>query len=130
MPVVSITGAAIGTLDLPFANVEVGCWRSSKKPLEFPGVDGAGRLDMGRRYRSIRITGFIPDAVAGTTKGSAIEELDDSVLYTLATGIDSRSFPSCELLDARTFNWRKTCGSDGALQSCEYSIDLQQIRES
>ncbi len=127
MPVTLSSGST--TLTLEFCRVEVSAWRSSKKPLEYPGVDGHGKLDMGRRARAITCSGFIEDALDGPTKGEDIEELDDSVLYLFDTGIGGRSFDKVELLDARTFNWRKTVGAGGELQSCEFSIELQEIRE-
>lgn len=107
---------------------EVGAWKSAKKRQEYAGADGRGILDMGRRERLIRLEGFIPDAVSGATTGAAIEELRDDVLYTLATGIGSRSFPNCELIDARTHDWTKVKGGTET-QSCRYTIELVQIRE-
>ncbi len=121
-------GATLGSMPLPFAHIEPGSVPTAIKDLEFPGVDGVGGLDMGKRKRRITVTGFLVDAITGSPTGKAIEELDTGAVFELDAGIGDRKFKNCRVVEARTHNWAKTSGEGGVKQSCEYTIELEQLR--
>ena len=122
--------ATLGGMPLPFARCKVNGISVALKEIEFPGIDGVGGLDMGKRKRRISITGFLPDATGGTPTGKDIEDLDQGTVMTLSTGIGSRSFLYCRVVDSWTDNWVKTGGTGGEKQSCDYGIELEQLRSA
>ena len=120
----------LGGLVLPFAYCEVGAPLSAIKDVAFPGLDGVGGLDMGLRTRPITITGFLPDAVDGSTRAKDIESLSTSTTMVLDTGIGGRKFSFCLVLSAVCSPLQLAFGPSGAKFECTYTIQLAQRRYS
>ena len=119
---------SLGGLILPYAYCEIGVRQSSIKDVAFPGLDGTGGLDMGLRMRPITITGFLPDAVDGSTKARDIEGLPTGTALVLDTGIGGRKFSFCLVLSATCGPLQFALGPGGGKFECTYTIQLAQRR--
>ena len=118
----------LGSLELPFACVEVDARDVAIKEIEYPGVDFSDAMDMGARGRRISITGRLPDALGGATTADDIESLDKSEIAELDTGIGGRTFPSCRVLNAKVGPLQKVIAGGVEVYTGEYTIELNSMR--
>lgn len=117
-----------GALTLPLACIEPDLVPTAVKEIDYPGVDGEQRMDLGKRARSIRVSGRLIDAIGGTPNAEAITDIDTGVVATLADSALGLSFSNCRAVRGSVRGFRKAKGSPGLATTCEYEIEFEQIQ--
>jgi len=116
---------------LPFARVERLAPRYATKDIEFMGVDGFGRMNLGERGREFRVTGFLEDALDGNPNREDIEGLHDFIPGTFSIeyeGWRNENYENCILEEPpRFFEIRDMIIRGARKLTCRYALSIRQM---
>jgi hypothetical protein len=118
-------------IQLPFARLEYGAKRYAEKVIEYIGVDGFAKMNLGSRGRSFRVTGFVSDALFGNPTWGTLDAMHDFQAGTFTIDCQeggTANYTNVIVDEPPTFSDFKDMFWGGANRlTCKYAMVFRQM---